>query len=95
MCQGDHCESKEKIREWLSRKYIVLLYNQSRFNPTAFFDEAKIQEKRIVYIPINSQVREIHQFKVQRTHVNLQDYESLNMHDWTLVKKHDFFKLEQ
>ena len=28
MCEGaDYCESEENIREWLKRKYIVILYN--------------------------------------------------------------------
>ena len=28
MCVGaDYCESEENIREWLKRKYIVILYN--------------------------------------------------------------------
>ena len=27
MCQGEGCESEENIREWLKRKYIVIVYN--------------------------------------------------------------------
>ena len=32
MCEGDGCKDKQEILEWLSGKYIVLLYNQIRFN---------------------------------------------------------------
>ena len=33
MCEGhDYCKTRDEIRDWLSGKYIVLLYNQVRFN---------------------------------------------------------------
>ena len=32
MCEGDGCKTKEEIMEWLSGKFIVLLYNQIRFD---------------------------------------------------------------
>ena len=33
MCSGhDYCKTEEEIRDFLSGKYIVLLYNQIRFD---------------------------------------------------------------
>ena len=33
MCEGeDYCESVDNIRKWLRRKWIVLLYNEKRFD---------------------------------------------------------------
>ena len=58
MCEHEtYCESKEKIKQWLSGKYIVLLYNQIRFEPQEFLEKSKIEESRISWIPISSQVR--------------------------------------
>ena len=39
-------------------KYIVVLYNQIRFDTKKFFDEAKIEESRITYVPINEEIRQ-------------------------------------
>ena len=62
--KGVACEEKEDIKKWLQRKFIVLLYNQIRFNPKGFLDAATIPESRISYIPISSQVRQIIPYKV-------------------------------
>ena len=55
MCEGEsYCESQEDIKKWLQRKFIVLLYNQIRFDSENFLDNAKIKESRLAYIPISS-----------------------------------------
>lgn len=58
MCSGhDYCKTEEEIREFLSGKYIVLLYNQIRFDAERQWEEAAIREARIQYIPVSSQTR--------------------------------------
>ena len=60
MCEGgpaNGCESKENIKEWLSGKFIVLLYNQIVFSQEDFFEDSRKVESRIIYIPISSQTR--------------------------------------
>lgn len=60
MCESsdpEYCHSEEETREWLMRKFIVLLHNQIRFAPLDFFEETKIKEARLLYIPISSQTR--------------------------------------
>ena len=65
MCEGkDYCASKEEIKAWLPGKYVVLLYNQIRFDPHNFYQSSSIKESRISYIPVSSQVRNIYPFKV-------------------------------
>ena len=57
MCQGhEECKTEEEIRKWLKRKYILLLYNQIRFETEGYFDEAAKKESRVLYFPINTQV---------------------------------------
>ena len=49
--------------------------NQERFSTTEFDDTLKIQkESRLVYYPVNTQVREEVVYKVQLTELELQDY---------------------
>jgi len=37
MCEGhDYCESEENIRNWLKRKFVVLLYNEIIFGLDQF-----------------------------------------------------------
>ena len=58
MCEGyDYCEKKEDIREWLRGKYILLLYNQIRFQTEEYFEEAAVKEAVLQYVPISSQTR--------------------------------------
>ena len=52
--EAGYCHSEEETREWLKRKFVVLLYNQIRFAPTDFFEKSRVRESRISYIPISS-----------------------------------------
>lgn len=64
MCEGEGCESEEAIREWLKRKYIVIIYNHIRFDTEQYFMDSIVRESRLAYIPISSQTQEIISFKV-------------------------------
>ena len=55
MCQDKTiCRSRDEIRDWLSGKYIVLLYNQIVFQSDEFGDSSVAKESRLTYIPISS-----------------------------------------
>ena len=55
MCVGKSiCKSEREIRDWLSGKYIVLLYNSLRFKTDDFGSDSIVKEARIIYVPINS-----------------------------------------
>ena len=64
---GVACETKEAIQEWLRRKFIVVVFNQIRFDPKGFLDNATIPEARVNFIPISSQVRQIIPYKIDQT----------------------------
>ena len=54
MCEGhDYCKTEREIRDWLSGKYIVLLYNQVRFKTEEFGSDSLVKEARIMYIPVS------------------------------------------
>jgi len=52
-------------------------------------------ESRISYIPISTQVRNINPFKVQQTTTKLQDYDTVELDDWTILKKENLFTLKE
>ena len=54
-----------------------------------------IKESRISYIPISSQVKSIIPHKVQHTHLNLQDYDTIQLDSWTQINMQDLFKLTE
>ena len=91
--KGVTCKEKEEIQKWLQRKFIILLYNQMRFDPKGFHEAAIISESRINYIPISSQVRQIIPFKVEQTNLSLQDYDIIQLDSWTETVNLDLFKL--
>ena len=60
MCVGhDYCESKEDILKWLAGKYVLILYNQIRFNTEDFFENTLNKVSVLEYIPISSQIRQL------------------------------------
>ena len=73
----------------------MLLYNQIRFEPREFLEKSKIEESRIRYIPISSQVRQINPFNIQQTNLELQDYETIQLDEWTEMEKDYLFKLNE
>ena len=94
-CEGDGCESKENIREWLKRKYIVILYNQIRFDSTKYFKDSRVAESRIAYIPISSQNREVISYKIQKTNLELQDNDVIMLDELTLTDFEDLFTIRK
>ena len=97
-CQGgtdNGCETEENIREWLKRKFIVLLYNEIRFDTEKFFYESRVYESRIIYIPISSQIKQVIPFKIQRTHLELQDYQHVMLGEITEIEMDNLFRLEK
>ena len=60
MCEGhDYCESEENIIKWLKRKFVMLVFNEIRFELDGFGQNVSHKASKLIYLPINSQVREI------------------------------------
>ena len=71
--QGE-CQSDEAITDWIRRKFVIIYFNQMRFNTLEYAENGKIsREAKLVYIPINSQLREEIVYQVQLTNLQLQD----------------------
>ena len=70
-----------------------MVYRQSRFDPERFFDASVINESRVHYIPLSSQISNIHTYSVQLTTAKLQDYKTINLSTLTAIKKVDIFHL--
>ena len=72
MCYGlPDCKTEEEIKHWLSDMYIVMVYKHSRFDPSIYFDGTQINESRLHYVQISSQIREMHPFEIESTTANL------------------------
>lgn len=52
----DDCKSEEEITAFLKNKFLLLLWNQVRFDSRYYKEEAIKQESRIMWIPVNTQV---------------------------------------
>ena len=91
----DDCFTEEETKEWLQNKYMILLYRQIRFDPNSFYEDTKIKETRIHYIPISTQSRLITPFKLQQTHLKTQDSELFSLDSWTATTRKDLFTLQE
>ena len=93
MCVGEGCETPEKIREWLSGKFIAIVYNSRSFDAEGFGEDAVISVSLVKYLPISSQMREIVPFKVEMTHLELHDNDIMMLDELTWIKHDNLFKL--
>ena len=51
---GNHCKSPELITEWLKDKYILLYYNQIKFNTTAYHEESLSHRSYLRWVKTSS-----------------------------------------
>lgn len=94
MCEGhSYCKTEREIRDWISGMYIVLLYNQVRFNSEEIWENAKVEESRILYIPVSSQTRQLIPFKLSVSNLYLQDSSSIELGDVTLHEEAGLFAI--
>ena len=66
-----YCKSDEFIKEWLVRKFILTYSNNRRFRIDEFENDIVVEEARIAWIPVNTQLREEVIYEVSRTHAFL------------------------
>ena len=57
--------------------------------------DSKVAEARFEYIPVSSQTKQIISYKVQRTKLELQDYESIKLDEITLIDIDDLFRVRK
>ena len=75
-------------------KFIMIVYNQIRFD-TRYFDKSSIiPETRIMWVPVNTQIRQTTPFKISTTQLILQDT-IINLDDMTALTDDTIFSLEQ
>ena len=95
MCEGhDYCESRENIIAWLRRKFILLVYNEIRFELDGYGNDVSVQASKLVYLPVSTQAREIIPYKVQLTELELQDNMGMMLGDLTMREKDDIFEIK-
>jgi len=68
------------------------MFNQIRFNTDKFGAEALTQESKLVWLRVNTQVRQTIPMKVETTHLNLQD-ELANLDDLTALSDKRVFNI--
>ena len=78
--QRDTCKTDEDINRWLSRKFIYMISNDSRFVTHLVEGDERtnelnsiINETKLSWIPVNTQIRAEHAFAITSTHLELED----------------------
>ena len=61
------CKSQEEITAFIRNKFLLILYNQVRFDSTRYEWDSIIHESKIMWLPVNSQVQQTTPFKVLTT----------------------------
>lgn len=51
------CKSEEEISVWLRRKFVIINWNAIRFSTRTFNDTKIVDETRLIYVPVDSQLR--------------------------------------
>ena len=63
------CHNETEIKQWIRRKFIMVVQNQERFDDFAYGDDRIVKESILTWIPMNSQVRNYVGYKVKLTDV--------------------------
>ena len=66
-----------------------------RFDTRYFGEEAIINESKIMWVPVNTQIQQTIPFLVSTTELFLQDVKSINLDDLTELSDSSVFKFEQ
>ena len=88
------CKKDEEITKFLKNKFLLLIFNQVRFDSRYFGEEAIIPESKINWVPVNTQIQQTIPFKVSTTELFLQDVKTINLDDLTELADNSIFKLE-
>ena len=87
------CKSEDDIKKFLRNKYVLLLYNQVRFDSNFYGQEAIRRESQIKWITINTQIQMSSPYTLSQTQLFLQD-QAINLDDLTELDDNTIFKLE-
>ena len=70
---GITCKSETERTQFLRNKFFLMLYNQKRFDTSSYTDKGIIEESKLLWQPINTQMRVTYPYKISKTKVALQD----------------------
>ena len=78
------CKSEEEITQWLRRKFIIVVTNNERFEPTTYTDDERVvQESTMIWYPVKSTIRESISNEIEVTNLILNDNKWIQFGDYT------------
>ena len=78
------CKSDAEITEFIRGKFMMLVFNQVRFDSSQYGHDSIISESKLQWVPVNSQIQQTVPFKISTTLLFLQD-EDINLDDLTEI----------
>ena len=66
-----------------------------RFSTEGYFEDSRIEESRLVYVPISHQISDVATFKVKLVELELQDYEAIMMDSITRREFDNLFSFDE
>lgn len=87
-----NCATLEEVTEWLSHKYLIMVFTERRFSHET---GKEIEDTRMVRLPINKMANTHYRFQIEVTH--LVDLDNLDNTYWPLGDRsfEDFYKVVQ
>ena len=87
-----NCKTLDEVTEWLSHKYLIMVYTERRFSHET---GSEIEDTKLVRLPINKMANTHYRFQIQETH--LVDLDNLDNTYWPLGDRsfEDFYKVMQ
>ena len=92
--EPDQCESEEVISKFFKKKFLLMLYNQKRFDSSKYQKDSIVQEAKSIWIPVNTQWQQTIGYQISKTHIFLQD-QAIDLDDLTLIEDDSIFKVEK
>ena len=64
-CEGhDYCRSPEEIALWLQDKFILLLFNQIRFDSFQYAYDSIVKSSDLIWLPMSTQFVQTYPFEI-------------------------------
>ena len=86
------CKSEEEITAWLRRKYVIVVTNNERFEPTVFTGERVVRESLFTWHAIKSATREQLVNHIQVSRLVLHDNKWIQFGEYT-EEEEDIFTI--
>lgn len=87
------CKSPEEITAFFRNKFLIFLFNEKYFDSNQYEENAIVEQGKILWLQVNTQVQQMLPYKISKTQIFLQD-KDIDLDDLTEIYDSSIFQVE-